>query len=353
MRGGGVAASHGAVRALVVTRYGGPEVLKVEERPDVKVGADEVAVEVAFAGLNFAEVSARVGLYPDAPKPPMVVGYEFAGTVSETGSGVTGFARGERVVGMIPFGAHASRVVAKPFQLRKVPEALSLEQAAAMPVNYLTAFHMLFHVGNLKPKQKVLVHMAAGGGGLAVIELAREVPGVELFGTASASKHERLKQAGLHHPIDYHSLDYSAEVRRLNGGRGVDLVLDALGTDDWRKGYALLNPAGHLICFGMANVVSGERRNLLKVGLGMLKVPRFWAYEMMGANKSVSGVHMGHLWSEVELMGSHLDRLMALAAEGKVKPHVDRVFPLAQGGDAHRYIQSRQNFGKVLLDCRA
>ncbi len=337
----------------MITRFGGPEVLRVEERPDPAVGPDEVAVDAAFAGLNFAEVSARVGLYPDAPTPPMVVGYEVSGTVAQVGEQVSGFAQGDRVFGLVRFGAHASKVVLKAVQLRKVPASLTLEEAAAMPVNYLTAFHMLFHVMTLKPKAKVLIHMAAGGVGLAAIQLAREVPGVELFGTASASKHALLKEAGLHHPIDYHSADYAEEVRQLTGGRGVDVVLDALGGHDWKKGYELLAPAGHLIAFGWANMVGGERRNLLKVGLEFTRQPRFTGYRLMDANKTVSGVNMGHLWGETELLGAHLDRLIALAEAGKVKPHVDQVFPLSRGGEAHQHMQARKNVGKVLLDCRA
>ena len=341
------------MKALVITRFGGPEVLQVQERPDPVPGADEVLIDSAFAGLNFAEVTARVGLYPDAPAPPMVVGYEVSGTVAATGANVTGFAKGDRVFGMTRFGAHASKVVVKAVQVRKVPEKMSLEEAAALPVNYLTAFHMMFHVGQLRARQRVLIHMAAGGVGLAAIQLSKLVPGVELFGTASASKHELLRANGLQHPIDYHTADYSTEVRKLTGGRGVDLVLDALGGGDWRRGYELLNPAGHLVCFGWANMVGGEKRNFLKVGIEFFQQPKFSPMQLMNDNKTVSGVNMGHLWDELELLSGHLDRLIELCNSGVVKPHVDKVFPMSQGGEAHRHIQARKNVGKVLLDCRA
>ncbi|MFT3837840.1 MAG: medium chain dehydrogenase/reductase family protein [Myxococcaceae bacterium] len=340
------------MKALVITRHGGPDVLQVQEKPDPAVGPDEVAIDVAFAGLNFAEVSARVGLYPDAPPPPFVAGYEASGTIATLGANVKGLAVGDKVFGLTRFGAHASKVVIKAAQVRKVPASMSLEEAAALPVNYLTAYHMMFHVGHLRPKQRVLIHMAAGGVGLAAIQLAKG-SGAELFGTASASKHALLKEAGLHHPIDYHTVDYAEEVRKITGGRGVDLVLDALGGGDWKKGYELLNAAGHIVCFGWANMVGGETRNLFKVVGEFFKQPKFAPMKLMDHNKTVSGVNLGHLWDELELLSGHLDKLIELIEAGKVKPHIDEVHPMSKAADAHRRIQSRKNVGKVLIDCRA
>jgi NADPH:quinone reductase-like Zn-dependent oxidoreductase len=341
------------VRALTITKYGDPEVLKVLETPDLNPQAGEVRINVARAGLNFAEVSARVGLYPDAPKPPFVAGYEVAGTVDALGPGVTGWKIGERVVALCRFGGHASQAIVKQAQAYRIPEQLSFDEAAALPVNYLTAFHMLFRIWNLQPKQRVLVHMAAGGVGLAVIELSKLVEGVELFGTASASKHPLIKQLGLQHPIDYRTQDYVAVVKSLTDGKGVDLVLDALGGADWSKGYSLLRPGGHLIAFGWANMISGEKRNLFHVVRQFFAQRKFAPMSLMDKNRSVSGVNLGHLWDEAEMMGSHFNRLLALASQGKVKPRVDKVFKLADGPAAHRYIQERKNVGKVVFDCES
>src|SRR6185369_6233152 len=148
-----------------------------------------VRIRVHAAGLNFAEVMARQGLYPDAPKPPCVVGYEVAGVVDALGPGVDGPAVGARVLALVRFGGHAELVCAPVRQVVELPGALGFEEAAAIPVNYLTAYHMLFRVANVRPGQRVLVHMAAGGVGLAVLQLCRTVGGVETFGTASAAKH--------------------------------------------------------------------------------------------------------------------------------------------------------------------
>jgi NADPH:quinone reductase-like Zn-dependent oxidoreductase len=339
------------MRALVNVKAGGPEVLVVQERPDPLPRPDQVLVRVKRAGLNFADISARVGLYPDAPKFPMVMGYEVAGVVEAVGSAITGFSKGERVMAMPRFGGQASHVVVTTDLLRRIPDALSFDQAAALPVNYLTAFHMLFHLAPLKPGMKVLIQSAAGGVGLAVIQLASQVKDVELFGTASASKHEFLRKQGLHHPIDYRTQDYVEEVKRLTGGKGVHRVLDALGGPDWTRGYSLLRPSGHLMCFGWANMVGGETRNLLKVASQFVQLKRYSPLEMMDSNRTVSGVNLGHLWVEIEMLGGHLDELLKLAEQGLVKPHVDAVFPLAKAGEAHAHVQARKNVGKVVLDC--
>ena len=339
------------MRALTITKFGGPDVLKVLELPDPVPAAGEVRVKVNRSGLNFADIQARVGLYPDAPKVPFCAGYEVAGLVDAVGPGVTGWTAGDRVLAMSHFGGHASHAIVKAEQVQPIPAQMSFDEAAALPVNYLTAFHMLFRVGNLQPKHKVLVHMAAGGVGLAVIQLCKLVEGVEIFGTASAGKHAMLRDAGVQHPIDYHSKDYVAEVNSLTGGKGVDLVLDALGGADWTKGYGLLRPGGHLIAFGWANMVDGDKRNILTVLSQFFTMKKYTPMKLMDHNKSVSGVNLGHLWSEVEMMGGHLVKLLELVKQGKVKPRVDKVFKLADGAAAHRYVQERKNVGKVIFDC--
>jgi NADPH:quinone reductase-like Zn-dependent oxidoreductase len=341
------------MRALVMKRPGGPEVLSVEERPDLVPGPGEVLVRVARAGLNFTDLAARVGLYPDAPPFPLVCGYEVAGTVEALGPGAGGFVPGDRVVGMTRFGAQATQVVLPPGQLRAVPQGVSLDEAAAIPVNYLTAYHLLFHLAPLKAGMKVLIHMAAGGVGLAAIQLARTVPGVELFGTASPGKHAFLREKGLDHPIDSRSGRYPEVVRELTNGQGVHVVLDPLGGPDWARDAALLRPAGHLLCYGWANMISGPRRNLLTVASQLLTLKRWSALELMEKNRTVSGVNMGRLWGELALMASHFDALMALAASGVVKPHVDSVYPLSRAAEAHAHLQARRSLGKVIFDCEA
>lgn len=339
------------MRSLLITRHGGPEVLQLREGPSLSPSPGEVLVQVARAGLNFSDVSARVGLYPDAPPPPVVMGYEVAGTVAGLGSQVTGFREGDRVLALTRFHGQAEQVSVPARQVRLLPEKMSFEDAAALPVNFLTAFHMLFFVAHPRPGAKVLIHQAAGGVGLALVQLCRQVEGVELFGTASAAKHALLRQEGVHHPIDYHCVDYARSVRKLTSGRGVDLVLDPLGGKDWRKGYGLLRPGGQLVCFGWSSMIEGERRSWLEVTRQLAAMPLFTPLKLMNDNRSVSGVNMGRLWNEEELLGGHLDRLLELYRGEQIHPRVDRTFHLTEGPQAHRYLQERRNIGKVLFDC--
>lgn len=337
------------MRAVWITRTGGPETLAVRETPDPEPGPGEVRVRVRAAGLNFAEVMARQGLYPDAPKPPCVVGYEVAGVVDALGPGAVGPAVGRRVMALVRFGGHADTVCAPAEQVLEIPDELSFEEAAALPVNYLTAYHMLFRVANLRPNERVLVHMAAGGVGIAVLQLCATVDGVTTFGTASAAKHEVLRAEGCTHPIDYRSTDYVREVRRLTDGEGVDIVLDPLGGRDWRKGMSLLRRPGRLVAYGFANLAVGERRSLIGLARQAVRVPLFTPLGLMNANRSVSGVNIGHLWGRVALLREELDALLALWRAGRVKPRIDTVFPFDAAGQAHQRITERRNVGKVVL----
>ena len=339
------------MRALVNIKAGGIDVLQVEQRPDPMPQPGQVLVRVKRAGLNFADISARVGLYPDAPKFPMVMGYEVSGVVERVGSGVTSLAQGDRVVSMCRFGGQAELVAIPSAQVRKIRDELSFDEAAALPVNALTAYHMLFWVAPLQPGMTVLLHMAAGGVGLLAIQLFKTIPNITVIGTSSAAKHEFLKAQGVHHCIDYRSKDYAKEVMELTQGRGVDRVYDALGGPDWEKGFNLLKPGGHLHCFGWANMVDGQKRNLFTVIGQFLKLKKFSPMELMDKNRGVSGTNMGHLWGETELMAHHLDKVLELNAAGKLTAHVDKVFPLDQAGEAHAHVQARKNIGKVLLAC--
>jgi NADPH:quinone reductase-like Zn-dependent oxidoreductase len=184
------------MRAVVITKHGGPGVLEVQERPDPGLGAGEVRIAVAAAGINFADVMARMGLYPDAPKTPCVVGYEVAGTILEVGEGVEGLAPGQRVLAGTRFGGYASQVVVPADAVVPLADRLTFEQGAAIPVNYATAWAALIGYGSLQPGERVLIHSAGGGVGIAATQIAKRA-GAEVFGTASPGKHERCRELGL------------------------------------------------------------------------------------------------------------------------------------------------------------
>ena len=337
------------MRAVWITRPGGPGALEVRETADPEPGPGQVRIRVSAAGLNFAEVMAAQGLYPDAPKPPCVVGYEVAGVVDALGERVQGYAVGQRVLAMTHFGGHADLVCVPVDHVLAIPDAMSFEEAAAIPVNYVTAYHMLFRVACVRPGERVLVHMAAGGVGMAVLQLCRTVDDLEVFGTASAAKHDVLRAEGCAHPIDYHATNYAAEVRRLTRGEGVDVVLDPLGGNDWRKGLKLLRPAGRLVAYGFANLASGQRRRPARLAAQVAGIPLLTPLQLMNHNRTVSGVNIGHMWDQIAILREELQAVLALWDENKIKPHLDMSYPFAQAADAHRRILQRKNIGKVLL----
>jgi NADPH:quinone reductase-like Zn-dependent oxidoreductase len=308
-----------------------------------------VRIRVRAAGLTFADVMAAQGLYPDAPKPPCVVGYEAAGVVDGLGEGTEGPGAGRRVLALTHFGGHADVVCVPSGQVFEIPDGMSFEEAAAIPVNYLTAYHMLFRVAGIRPGERVLVHMAAGGVGMAVLQLCRTVADLVVFGTASAAKHDVLRAEGCTHPIDYHAVDYAAEIRRLTGGEGVDVVLDPLGGKDWRKGLKLLRPCGRLVAFGFANLASGQRRRPAHIASQAVRIPLVTPLQLMNHNWTVSGVNIGRLWGEIAALREEVQAVLALWDAGSVKPHIDASYPFTEAAAAQRRILQRHNIGKVLL----
>ena len=338
------------MKAVVITRPGPPEVLQVLEWPTPEPAPGQVRIRTRFAGVNFADTMARVGLYPDAPKPPSVIGYEVSGTVDKLGDGVdpARYPHGARAFGMTMFGGYAEYACLPADAVRLTPDGMSDEEAAALPVTYVTAYHMLCYLTVVRPGDRVLIHAAAGGVGISAIQICKAA-GAEIFGTASASKHDFLRGQGVHHCIDYNSEDFLSKVLELTRGEGVDIVLDALGGSALKKSYACLRPAGRLFTFGFSRAGHGDKRRMLKVVGEFLRIPRFAPLKLMDDNRSVLGVNMNHMAARPELMGREFDGLVDLYKQGAIRPRVDKVFPFAETGEAHRFLQQRKNVGKVLI----
>ena len=334
------------MKQLVIPRYGPPEVLEVREAPDPAVKPGTVRIRVHAAGVNFSDLLARQGLYPDAPKPPCTIGYEVAGVVDAVGDGVPAPRRGDPVVATTRFGGQSELVVVPASSVFPLPAAWSLEQGAAFPVVYLTAHHMLVRVAAVRRGEAVLIHAAAGGVGLAVAELGR-ILGFRVLGLASAGKHAILREYGVE-PLDGRDPHWFDAVRAA-APRGVDVVLDAVGGDSWRHGYRLLAPGGRLVCYGASVLSEGSRRNVLKTVWRVLRFPRFGPLALMNDNKSVAGVNLGHLWTEGAILRPQIEALIGYARAGRLTPRVDRAFPLGEAAAAHRYIHERRNVGKVVL----
>ena len=334
------------MRQLVIPRYGPPAVLRMREVPDPEPGPGEVRVRVRAAGLNFADVMARQGLYPDAPPLPAVMGYEVAGEIDRLGPGVTGPEAGERVIALTRFGGHGELVVVPASRAVPLPEGWSFAEGAALPVAYLTAHHALVRIAATRPGETVLLHAAAGGVGLAVVQLAGLI-GARLLGLASPAKHPVLRELGVE-PLDSRDPRWPEAVRRAAPG-GVDVVLDSVGGASYRRSYRLLAPGGRLVCLGVAVLATGRGRAIFHAAWQLARFPWFWAIRLMNDNRAVAGVNLGKLWDVEGLLRPQLDRLLEHARAGRIRPRVDRTFPLSEGAAAHQRLQSRRSVGKVVL----
>jgi NADPH:quinone reductase-like Zn-dependent oxidoreductase len=336
------------MRQIVTTRNGGVEVLKVQEVPDPKPGPGQALIRVHAAGLNFADILARQGLYPDGPKKPCVMGYEVAGVVEAIGEGVEPGLIGKPVVAMTHFGGQSEKVVVPAGQLFPKTDKLSFEQAAAIPVNYLTAYALLVVMGSLRSGESVLIHNAGGGVGLAALDIAKKV-GATTYGTASPGKHEFLRERGLDHPIDYRNQDWLPVLMRLTGDRGVELVIDPIGGGHWKKSYAALRHTGRLGMFGVSTASANGLKGKLKLLKAAAQMPRFHPLGLLNKNRGVFGLNLGHLWHEPEKIASWMKVIFEGVDEGWIRPFVDKAFRFHQAGDAHRYLEERKNTGKVVL----
>ena len=322
--------------------------LRVEEKPDPKPAAGEILVDVRAAGLNFADILARQGLYPDGPKKPCVMGYEVAGVISSVGENVDPAIVGTEVLAMTRFGGQSDRVLVQEKQLFEKPASLSFEQAAAVPVNYLTAWALLVVMGGLRKDESVLIHNAGGGVGLAALDIAKHI-GATTYGTASPGKHEFLRKRGLDHAIDYRNQDWLPELKKLTNSRGVELVIDPIGGDHWKKSFAALRHTGRLGMFGVSVASANGLAGKLKMVKAALQMPRFHPIGMINKNRGVFGLNLGHMWHEPEKVEHWVEAIVRGIEEDWIKPHVDKAFSFAQAGDAHSYMESRKNIGKVVL----
>jgi NADPH:quinone reductase-like Zn-dependent oxidoreductase len=331
------------MRAVVITRHGGLDVLAVEQRPDPSPRPGQVRIEVRAAGVNFADTLARVGLYPDAPKPPCVVGYEVAGVIAEVGEGVDGGRVGERVMAGTNFGGYAEQVVVPAEDAIALPERLSFKDGAAVPVVYATAWAALYGYGSLRTGERVLVHSAGGGVGIAVLQLAKR-GGAEVHGTASPAKHARMCELGFDRLIDYRA------DRWWRGLPAYDLVVDGIGGASFKRSNALLRPGGRLLAIGASSIQQGEKRDLRRIAPQALRMLRgFNLIDQMSESKAFIGLNMKRLWDDRGTLASWIEPLRAFLDDGTIQPIIHAAVPFDRAAEAHRILAARENVGKVVL----
>jgi NADPH:quinone reductase-like Zn-dependent oxidoreductase len=338
------------MRQIWITKAGSPEVLAVREAPDPQPAAGEMRIRVEASGVNFADVMGRMGAYPDLPPIPVVPGYEVAGVIDAVGPGVDASWVGRNVLALTRFGGYADLICVPERQVFPRPDDMSAEQGAAIPVNYFTAWQLIVVMGGLKAGETVLIHSAGGGVGIAATQIAKHV-GARVIGTASAAKHAELHDFGVDHLIDYRTEDFEKRAREITQGRGVELILDAVGGASFKKGYRLLAPTGRLGMFGVSSAVTGKTRSLSGFVSMLTGTPwlQFNPLALINANKGVFGVNLGHMWAEVDRIRGWADQIQALWRQGAIRPKIARTFSFDEAPAAHHFIQDRKNIGKVLL----
>nr|KAF6408408.1 vesicle amine transport 1 like [Molossus molossus] len=307
------------MRAVVLAGFGGLNKLRVTRKAMPEPQDGELKIRVKACGLNFIDLMVRQGNIDNPPKTPLVPGFECSGIVEALGDSVKGYEIGDRVMAFVNYNAWAE-VVCTPVEfVYKIPDDMSFSEAAAFPMNFVTAYMMLFEVANLREGMSVLVHSAGGGVGQAVAQLCSTIPNVTVFGTASTFKHEAIKDSVTH--LFDRNADYVQEVKRISA-EGVDIVLDCLCGDNTGKGLSLLKPLGTYILYGSSNMVTGETKS-------------FFSFAKSGRAGLIRGV---------------VDKLLALYTQKKIKPVVDSLWALEEVKEAMQRIHDRGNIGKLILD---
>lgn len=303
------------------------------------------------AGVNFADLLMRAGLYGTVPPRPYSPGFEVAGEVVRTGTGVGGWRAGDHAVALIRFGGYARDVVVPARQLFRYPAALTPVQAAAVPVVFLTAWVALLEAARARSGETALVLGAGGGVGTAAVQLAVQ-HGLRVIGTAGSQRKRDFvtKELGAVACFDARGA-WEAEVRRLVGSRSIDVALDSVGGRATASCRRLLAPLGRLVFYGLSDAMPGGRRSWLRAGLAWLRTPRFHPLSLVEPNAGVFGVHLLHLAEREAILRPALEEIFRSIVAGELRPIVDRVFPLDRDGavEAHRYLHARANLGKVVL----
>tara|TARA_B110000444_G_scaffold133730_1_gene125622 strand:+ start:21762 stop:22781 length:1020 start_codon:yes stop_codon:yes gene_type:complete len=334
-------------RRVEFTKAGAPNTIRIAEMPMPEPKNDEVRVKVSYAGINFADLLMRLGFYQPRPPYPFTPGYEVSGVIDAVGDENTGFAIGQRVVAAMSTGGQASHVLVDKKRVLALPDEIELEVAAAMPVTYLTAHHMLHHLGHMEKDDSVLIHGGAGGVGTAALQLCQWAGVTKVWATASGSKANIIESFG-GRAIDRHNEDFVQIIKQETEGDGVDHILDPIGGEHLTRSLSALKEGGRLYTYGMSAVAPTSKRSMLRSFLAWRKTPAFDPLRLMSRNRGVFGVHMG-TWKNEAVMQRQLHRILDGMMSGALSPVIDSVFDVENVAEAHQYLHDAKNVGKVLL----
>lgn len=336
------------MRAAVIVKTGNPEkAFEIREVPQPEPQAHEVCVKVEAFGLNYADVMARLGLYQDAPPLPAIVGYEVVGRIHSIGKDVTDKKVGQRVVAMTRFGAYAEYAVTDARAAAEIPDDMDAGKATALATQYGTAYYAAAEMAQLQEGDHVLIHAAAGGVGTALVQWAKHRKCI-IYGTAgSDEKLEYLKNQGVHHPINYRKNDFVAEVQKIVGERGLDIVFDSVGGDYIKKDLKLLGSGGRIIAYGAAKMTGTNIFGKIGVALGFgFHSP----ISLLTHSKGIIGVNMLRIADNRPLVIKRcLENVVRLTEEGIFNPNVGGEYSFEQIAEAHAFLESRKSMGKIVI----
>ncbi|MDH3427737.1 MAG: zinc-binding dehydrogenase [Gemmatimonadota bacterium] len=338
-------------RAILIERHGPPESLVEREVPLRAPGPSEVVLQVQAAGVNFADLLMRAGLYSTVPPRPYSPGFEVAGVVAQVGSGVKEWREGDPAAAIMRYGGYANDVVIPAADLFARPASMTPVEAAAIPVVFLTAWVCLFETGNARRGETVLVLGAGGGVGTAAVQLAVG-RGMRVFGTAGTDRKRQFVTSDLGAEACFDSRgDWESQVRDLLGPRGIDIALDPVGGRATAACRRLLAPLGRLVFYGMSEAMPGTKLARLQAARAWLRTPRFHPLTLVEPNVGVFGVHLLHLGAKEHVLRDALVQVFESVLDGDLKPVLDRTFSLDRDGavQAHAYLHARKNLGKVVL----
>ena len=341
------------MKAAVVTRYGGPEVMEIQDVPLPRPAEGQILVRVRAIGLNFADVFGRLGVYPNTPPPPFIPGLEFSGDVVAVAPDVTKFTGRERVMGYSRLGSHAEYVCLGASYATTVPGSMTYEEAAAFLATGMSAYHGIVRLANLRKGEKLLVHAAAGGVGLATLQIAKQI-GAEIFATAGTE--EKLALAGkfgADHLFNYRDTDFASEITRITGGYGVDVVMDSVGGEVFKKSWRLLAQMGRYILFGVSSVTGKGALSRLKAAAAFSMMRPIFPPSLISANRGIHGFNLGTLSGKESYFADAAKEILRYFDEGFLKPVIGHVFPFEKIVEAHAFLQTRRSSGKIVVQVGA
>ena len=336
------------MKKVIYPKVGGVDSIEILDVEEPRASEGEVVVRIHRAGINFADLMMRQGLYGSNPDFPFTPGYEASGVIISLGKGVKGLELGDRVLAMTGFGGYSEKVSIPSSRVFKLPDSVTFDQAAAIPVTYGTAYHMLFHLGRISPGDSVLIHHAAGGVGTAVAQLCKVAGASIVIGTASAPKKEFVESIGVKF-VDRETEDFVKICKDMTGGKGVHHAIDPVGGKNLMRSYKATRRGGKVYFFGASSAVKGDKRSIISAFRMWLNTPKFNPIKMMSSNKAIFGVHMG-LLDDNSIFEGHLSALSKMLEDNEIDPIIDSIWRFERVSEAQMHMHDRKNRGKILLD---